>query len=118
METEILSLGQVLEALRVDGGLTLNGLSQTSGIPLTTLHRLFRDQVAKPNPAHLATLARVLGVHPHVLTAVAGYPDQDPADLGAALRAAYPGVPDEAIADMHTALDAVAARYTAAGAAR
>ena len=64
METETLSLGQALEALRVDGGLTLNGLSQTSGIPLTTLHRLFRDQVAKPNPAHLATLARVLGVHP------------------------------------------------------
>lgn len=57
---ETLSLGQVLEALRVEGGLTLNGLSQTSGIPLTTLHRLFHDQVAKPNPSHLATLARVL----------------------------------------------------------
>ena len=114
---ETVSLGQVLESLRVDGGLTLHGLSQTSGIPLTTLHRRFRDQVAKPNPAHLATLARVLGVHPRTLTAVAGYPDPGAVDLDAALRAAYP-LPDVAIAEMRAALDAVAARYAGVGEAR
>lgn len=106
------SLGQMLEALRADVGVTLHGLSQTSGIPLTTLHRLFRDQVAKPNPAHLTTLAQLLRVHPRVLTATVDYPDSTPADLDAALRAAYP-LPDAAIAEMHVAIDAVAARYTA-----
>jgi transcriptional regulator with XRE-family HTH domain len=106
------TLGQLLEALREESGLTLNRLSQDSGIPLTSVHRLFRDQVAKPNPAYLVALARVLGAPPRPLLALAGYPaTSDPVDLAATLRAAYP-LPDEAITDMLAAIDAVAARYT------
>lgn len=116
-----LSLGQVLETLRQDSGLTLNDVSRTSGIPLTSVHRLFHDQVAKPNPAHLTQLARVLQVHPRVVLNAAGYPvPGGTEDLDAALRAAYT-VPEEAIAEMRAAIEAVAARYadtTGTGAAK
>lgn len=107
------TLGQRLEALRRESGLTLQAVSRDSGIPLTSVHRLFNDQVAKPNPAHLVALARVLDVHERVLLMAARYPS--PAtDLDAALRAAYP-VPDRVIAQMRQALDEIAARHAGAG---
>lgn len=107
------TLGQKLEALRRESGLSLGAVSRESGIALTSLHRLFHDQVAKPNPAHLVALARVLGVHERVLLAAAQYPSPA-ADLDAALRAVYP-VPDGVIAQMRDALDTIAARYPGAG---
>ena len=108
------TLGQRLEALRRESGLTLQAVSRDSGIPLTSVHRLFHDQVAKPNPAHLVALARVLDVHERVLLAAARYPFTGADDLDAALRAAYP-VPDGVIAQMRRALDEIAARHAAAG---
>jgi transcriptional regulator with XRE-family HTH domain len=106
------SLGQVLTTLLAKGGLTLNALSQKSGVPLTSLHRLFHDQVVKPNPVQLAEIARALDVPPRVLLFAAHYPVPGGADgVDAALRAAYP-VPDEAIAQMRAAVEAIAARYT------
>lgn len=107
------TLGQKLEALRQESGLTLQAVSRESGIALTSLHRLFHDQVAKPNPAHLVAIARVLGVYERVLLAAARYPSPA-ADLDAALRAAYP-VPDEVIAQMRQALDQIAAQHAGAG---
>jgi hypothetical protein len=106
------SLGTLLEAARVHSGLTLNGLSQATDIPLTSLHRLFHDQVARPSPAHLVALAQALGTARGPLLAAAGYPSSGgPADVDTALRAAY-AVPDEVITQMHDAIAAVAARFT------
>ncbi len=107
------TLGANLEAWRRESGLSLSAVSRETGIALTSLHRLFRDQVAKPNPAHLVALARVLGVHERVMFAVARYPSPA-ADLDTALRAFYP-VPDEVIAQMREALDAIAARHAGVG---
>lgn len=105
------SLGALLEAARQSSGMTLNGLSQSTGIPLTSLHRLFHDQVARPSPAHLVTLADALGIARGPLLAAAGYPAQGGADsIETALRAAYT-VPDEAIAQMRAAIETVAAQY-------
>jgi len=112
------SLGTLLEAARVRRGITLLGLSRAAGIPLTTLHRLFHDKVARPSPIHLVVLADKLGVAREALLTAAGYPVPEvhraaaiPDDLQAALRAAYPRVPDEAIADMRAAVEAVAAKH-------
>jgi transcriptional regulator with XRE-family HTH domain len=104
------SLGRLLEALLDESGLTLNALSRESGVPLTSVHRLFHDQVAKPNPAQLGQLARVLNVPVRALMSAACYPVSGVDDLDAALRGAY-AVPDEAIAQMRAALDTIAARY-------
>jgi transcriptional regulator with XRE-family HTH domain len=109
------TLGQRLEALRQESGLALQAVSRDSGIPLTSVHRLFHDQVAKPNPTHLVALARVLDVHERVLLAAARYPSPGGTDdLDAALRAAY-SMPDGVIAQMRQALDEIAARHAAAG---
>jgi transcriptional regulator with XRE-family HTH domain len=117
------SLGTLLEAARVRRGLTLIGLSRATGIPLTTLHRLFHDKVTRPSPVQLANLARKLDVAREALFTAAGYPAPEvhraaasPDDLNAALRAAYPGMPDEAITQMRAAVEAVAAEH--AGGAR
>jgi transcriptional regulator with XRE-family HTH domain len=107
------TLGESLEGWRRESGLSLSAVSRESGIALTSLHRLFRDQVAKPNPAHLVALARVLGVHERAVFLAARYPSPG-ADLDAALRAVYP-VPDEVIAQMREALDTIAARHAGAG---
>ena len=105
------SLGVLLEAARESSGMTLNGLSQSTGIPLTSLHRLFHDQVARPSPVHLVTLADALGTARGPLLAAAGYPAAGGGEgVEAALRAAY-AVPDEAIALMRAAVETVAARY-------
>lgn len=105
------TLGELLEAARVRGGMTLHGLSHSTGIPLTSLHRLFHDQVARPSPAHLATLADTLGLSRGVLLGAAGYPAAGAVDgVEAALRAAYP-VPDAVIAEMRAAVETVAARH-------
>ena len=105
------TLGELLEAARIRSGMTLHALSQSTGIPLTSLHRLFRDRVARPSPGHLATLADALGLARGVLLDAAGYPAAGPADgVEAALRAAYP-VPEAVIAEMRAAVEAVAARH-------
>lgn len=105
------SLGSLLEDARLRSGLTLNALSARTGIPLTSLHRLFHDQVSRPSPTHLATIADVLNTARGPLLAAAGYPESGSnADLDAALRAAYP-LPDAAIAEMHDAIKAVAVRF-------
>ena len=105
------SLGTLLEAARKHSGLTLNALGTATGIPLTSLHRLFHDKVNRPSPAHLATIADVLKVARGPLLTAAGYPKSGgTADLDAALRAAYP-LPDAAIVEMRDAITAVAARF-------
>jgi hypothetical protein len=110
-------LGALLEAARIHSGTTLHALSKSTGIPLTTLHRLFNNQVARPSPTHLAAVADTLGTAREPLLAAAGYPAPKVrramavvADVEAALRAAY-AVPDEAITQMLAAIDEVAARY-------
>jgi hypothetical protein len=109
-------LGALLEAARVRNGTTLNALSKSTGIPLTTLHRLFNNQVARPSPIHLVAVADTLATAREPLLAAAGYPGPKARravavvpDVEAALRAAY-AVPDEAIAQMLAAIDQVAAQ--------
>ena len=108
------TLGALLEAARVRSGLTLKALSSATDIPLTSLHRLFHDRVNRPSPVHIATLADALKTARGPLLAAAGYPQSGSnADLDIALRASYP-LPDAAIAEMHKAITAVAARFTEA----
>ncbi|MEY9857637.1 transcriptional regulator with XRE-family HTH domain [Catenulispora sp. GAS73] len=115
------SLGALLEAARLRSGLTLKALSEATGIPLTSLHRLFHDRVNRPSPAHIVAIADVLKTARGPLLAAAGYPESgSDADLDTALRATYP-LPDAAIAEMHEAITAVAARFrnvTATGGSR
>ncbi|MEY9890562.1 transcriptional regulator with XRE-family HTH domain [Catenulispora sp. MAP5-51] len=105
------SLGALLEEARARSEVTLNALSTATGIPLTSLHRLFHDRVNRPSPAHLVTIADALNTPRGPLLAAAGFPESGNADLDTALRAVYP-LPDAAIAEMHEAITAVAARFT------
>jgi len=108
------SLGALLEAARVRSGLTLKALSGATNIPLTSLHRLFHDQVSRPSLAHIATIADALKTARSPLLTAAGYPESgSEVDLDTALRAAYP-LPNAAIVEMHEAIAAVAARFTGA----
>lgn len=103
------TLGVLLDRERVRAGVTLRGLNQATGIPLTSLHRLFHDQVSRPDPAHLALIADTLGAPRAPLFAAAGYPA--PAhSLDSALRAAYT-LPEAAYARIHAAIADVVAQY-------
>ena len=105
------SLGTLLEATRAQRGMTLRALKGETGIPLTTLHRLFQDQVARPDLLHVAAIADALGAPRGPLFAAVGLPVlAGPGDVDATLRAAY-AVPDHVIVEMRQAVDAVAARF-------
>lgn len=105
------TVGQIIEDAREAAGTTLRALSETTGIPLTSLHRLVHDQVSRPEPAHLVILADVLNVPRGRLLAAAGYPRPVVAEsVDAALRRAY-DLPDEAFDEIHAAVADVVERY-------
>jgi len=90
----------------------LRSLSDATGVPLTSLHRLVHDQVARPEPTHLVLIADALGVRRGPLFTAAGYPQ--PAEVesvDAALRGTY-DLPEEAFSKIHAAIANVVEQYS------
>lgn len=68
------TLGALLQSRRAELKMTLRTLQQTSGVPLSSLHRLLRDEVGTPKPQYISALARALTMPQAPLFAAAGYP--------------------------------------------
>ena len=106
------NVGQILEEAREAAGMTLRSLSEATGIPLTSLHRLAHDQVARPEPAHLVLIADALGVPRAALFTAAGYPRPTEVEsVDAVLRRTY-DLPDEAFSKIHAAIANVVEQYS------
>ncbi|WP_068925641.1 helix-turn-helix domain-containing protein [Planobispora rosea] len=92
-----LTLGRFLDAARADAHYSLRGLAQATGIPMSSINRLLKDEVAAPSAANLMRLAVVLNLDPADVFAHAGItPPAASPDLETLLRTEH-GLPDEAI---------------------
>ncbi len=105
------TLGTVLEAARQEAGLSLRRLATLSGIPMSSVNRLLKDEVEQPAPAHLVRLARALELNTADLFLLAGLPlpEQAPS-LDVMLRTEY-GLPPEAIAEAKRDLGRIIEKY-------
>jgi transcriptional regulator with XRE-family HTH domain len=106
-----LSLGQYLEQAREEAGISLRQLVAATGIPQTTINRLLKDEVEKPNPEHLTRLADALERNASDLFMVAGLPiPQGMPSIDALLRAEY-DLPEEAVAEAKRNIQAIVEKY-------
>lgn len=106
-------LGQYLEQAREDAGISLRQLVAATGIPQTTINRLLKDEVEKPNPEHLTRLADALELNASDLFMVAGLPiPQGMPSIEALLRAEY-SLPEEAVAEAKRNIQAIVEKYDA-----
>lgn len=96
------TLGGRLEEARRDAGLSLRQLAQATGIPMSSINRLLKDEVERPSPANLVRLAKVLELNPSELFTLAALPFPDLDDL---LRTGY-GLPEDAIAEIRAIIAA------------
>ena len=105
------TLGSVLETARQEASLTLRRLAALSGIPMSTVNRLLKDEVERPSPAHLQHLAKVLELNPADVFLLAGLslPSEAPS-LEVMLRTEY-GLPPEAIAEAKRDLGRIIEKY-------
>ena len=94
------TLGQRLDEARGRAGYNMRKLAEVTGIPMTSIFRLIKDEIAEPSPTSLVRLAEALDLNPSELFALAGLPHPGLDDL---LRNQY-GLPDEAIAEIHAVI--------------
>ncbi|MFD9940049.1 helix-turn-helix domain-containing protein [Nonomuraea sp. NPDC059023] len=95
-----MTLGAYLQAARRQAGYSLRRLARETGIHLSSIYRLMSDDIDNPSAANLINIAKVLKLNPAEMFAHAGI-SAPPTDLDAVLRTEY-GLPDEAIAQIHT----------------
>jgi transcriptional regulator with XRE-family HTH domain len=111
IEPKHLSLGQYLEQAREDAGVSLRQLVAATGIPQTTINRLLKDEVDKPNPEHLTRLADALELNASDLFMVAGLPiPRELPSIDALLRTEY-DLPEEAVAEAKRNIAAIVEKY-------
>lgn len=98
------TLGRRLDEARRNAGYSLRKLAQATGIPMSSINRLLKDEVERPSAANLVRLAQVLNLKPGELFSLAGLPYPDLDEL---LREGY-GLPEDAIAEVR----AIVAEHT------
>lgn len=108
------SLGAYLEHARRRSGLSLRQLAAASRVPMSTVNRLLKDQVANAQPGNLTRLSRALGldaveVFTHAGITLPGETESADADLGALLRRRY-GLTNTQIAELIHQVNAIARR--------
>lgn len=107
-----LTLGQHLEVARQQAGYSLRQLANLSGVHVSVVNRLLKDEVEQPVPAHLVALARALELNATDLFVLAGLPvTEDAASLEVMLRKSY-GVNDEQVAELKRQIEALIAEHT------
>ena len=70
---------EFLEEEMTRQSITLTDLSARSGIPDSTLSRIFHDQVGEPRASQVLAIANALGLDFHAVMRRAGLPIPDPA---------------------------------------
>lgn len=106
-----LTLGQHLEAARLQAGYSLRQLASLSGVHVSVVNRLIKDRVEQPVPEHLVALARALELNATDLFLLAGLPVPDQAaSLDIMLRKGY-GVSDDEIPELKREIEELIARH-------
>ncbi|MBO3752361.1 helix-turn-helix transcriptional regulator [Streptosporangiaceae bacterium NEAU-GS5] len=99
------TLGQWLDAVRIAENYSLRQLARASGIPMSAVNRILKDEVTAPSAANLIRLARALNLRPHDVFHHAGISDpltRD--DITSFLRTEY-DLPDDAINQINAIID-------------
>lgn len=105
------TLGQTLEAARQEAGHSLRQLAALSGVPMSSVNRLLKDEVEQPLPEHLVALARALELHETDLFLLAGLPiPNDAATLDVMLRKGY-GVTDKELPELKRQIEDLIAKH-------
>lgn len=105
------TLGQHLEAARQEAGHSLRQLAALSGLPMSSVNRLLKDEVEQPLPDHLIKLARALELNETDLFLIAGLPiPKEAASLDIMLRKGY-GVSDEEVPELKRQIEALIAKH-------
>lgn len=105
------SLGEHLEAARHEAGYSLRKLAALSGIPMSSVNRLLKDEVDQPLPEHLMALARALELNDTDVFLLAGLPiPQEAASLDIMLRKGY-GVSDDELPALKREIEALIAKH-------
>lgn len=103
------TLGQHLEAARQEAGYSLRQLAALSGLAMSSVNRLLKDEVEQPSPEHLAALARALELNATDLFLLAGLPvPREAASLEIMLRKNY-GVSDQELPALKRQIEALIA---------
>lgn len=105
------TLGQYLEAARQEAGYSLRQLASLSGLAMSSVNRLLKDEVEQPSPEHLAALARALELNQTDLFLLAGLPvPTEAASLDIMLRKGY-GVSDDELPALKREIEALIAKH-------
>lgn len=105
------TLGQHLEAARQEAGYSLRQLAALSGLAMSSVNRLLKDEVEHPQADHLTALARALELNATDLFLLAGLPVPDQAaSLDIMLRKGY-GVSDEELPELKREIEALIASH-------
>lgn len=105
------TLGQHLEAARQEAGYSLRQLASLSGLAMSSVNRLLKDEVEHPQADHLTALARALELNATDLFLLAGVPVPDQAaSLDIMLRKGY-GVSDREVPELKREIEALIARH-------
>lgn len=111
MSDSDMTIGRYLEAARQEAGLSLRQLAEASGVQLTIIARLLRDQMRQPRPDHLVRIANVLELRASDLFLIAGLPvPTELPSVEALLRTEY-DLPEDAVAEAKAQIEAIVARY-------
>ena len=105
------TLGEHLEAARQQAGHSLRQLAALSGLPMSSVNRLLKDEVEQPLPDHLMALARALELNETNLFLLAGLPiPREAASLDIMLRKGY-GVSDEEVPELKRQIEELIAKH-------
>ena len=106
------SLGEVLEAARQEAGYSLRQLANLSGLAMSSVNRLLKDEVDQPSAEHLVALARALELNATDLFLLAGLPlPNQAASLDIMLRTGY-GVSTDEIPELKRQIEALIAEHS------
>jgi transcriptional regulator with XRE-family HTH domain len=98
------TLGRLLDSVRRDAGYSLRQLAKETGMPMSRINRLLKDEVERPAPASLVRLAGALNLSVARLFTLAGHPYPNLDDL---LRTDY-SLSEEEIAEVTQMIDRLA----------
>jgi transcriptional regulator with XRE-family HTH domain len=105
---EHITLGHYLEEARAEAGLSLRQLAAASGVHVSSVNRLLKDEVDEPSPEHLVSIAEALDVSASDLFVLAGLPiPKELPSVDVMLRAEY-GLSAEGLKEAKRQIAAIA----------
>lgn len=105
------TLGQHIEEARQQAGYSLRQLAALSGLAMSSVNRLLKDEVEHPQADHLTALARALELNTTDLFLLAGLPvPNQAASLDIMLRKGY-GVSDKELPELRREIEALIASH-------